>query len=280
MRAQKECYSCLERLVDTASRWAAPEGELQERAREAGREVLRAEFSYTKIPTTIATLIQRIIKRITGNPDPFRPVKEREMDLAGELCARLPTEEMGAEQLFRLAVLGNALDFFRDLEVVQREFQEPVELVRDETELFLARLASTRRLLYLADNAGEVYFDLPLFRYLAARVLEAYYVVKALPTQNDLTLADVRERSLESAFGRVVSTGTDSPGLHLEEASEEMRELFRSADLILAKGMGNYETLSELSDPRVFHLLKAKCAPVARSWGVEVGSFIAAFGRS
>ncbi|RDV82462.1 damage-control phosphatase ARMT1 family protein [Ammonifex thiophilus] len=279
MRAQEECYDCLRRLVEMAAQLAAPEGELREKARAEGKAVLQAEFSLDKVPTTIATLTQRVIKEVTGNPDPFRPVKEREMAMAQELFSCLHLEENHPASLFRLAVLGNSLDFFRDLEVVRAELERPVHFVIDETGLFLERLKKARLVLYLADNAGEAYFDLPLFRYLAARVEEAYYVVKEKPIQNDLTLADLERESLVEAFGRVVTTGTDSPGLDLEAASPAFLELFRRADLILAKGMGNYETLSEKSDSRVFHLLKAKCGPVARSWGVEVGSFIAAFGR-
>jgi hypothetical protein len=129
--------------------------------------------------------------------------------------------------------------------------------------------------LYLADNAGELFFDMPLVQWMKQSA-QVIYVVKPSPVQNDLTLEDVKRSGLEAEFGRVMSTGVASPGIVFSLASAQFKREFESADLIFAKGMGHYEALSELSpEGRFFYCLKAKCQPVADSLGVPINSYVA-----
>jgi uncharacterized protein with ATP-grasp and redox domains len=137
------------------------------------------------------------------------------------------------------------------------------------------RLKKARRILYLGDNAGEVFFDLPL-----VKKLEGYapvtYVVKESPVQNDITRSDLKKFGLEKELPGVITTGTDTPGVDMAMASDEFKSEFETADLVLAKGMGYWETLSELKPQgKVFYLLKAKCKPVADSLGVKLNSYVA-----
>jgi uncharacterized protein with ATP-grasp and redox domains len=102
------------------------------------------------------------------------------------------------------------------------------------------------------------------------------YVVKALPVQDDVTLEDIRRAGLEAEFGEIITTGTATPGIDFSLASEEFKREFGSADLIFAKGMGYYESLSELpAEDRVFYCLRAKCQPVADSLKVPLNSYVA-----
>jgi uncharacterized protein with ATP-grasp and redox domains len=281
MRAVPECYGCLERLIVTTAKLATEDPALRERAIAAGRAILDAEFSPAKIPARVAAAAQRAVRQVAGNADPFRKVKQGELAFAAVAVEQLKPRFGGDwAGLLSLAALGNTVDFFRDLEVVAREMEQPVDFIINQIPAFVDRLASTRCLLFLTDNAAECYFDLPLYRKLCQTVEEAVYVVKARPVQNDLTLADLEECGLKESFTRLASTGTDSPGLDLEAASPEFKSLYARADLILAKGMGYYETFSEIKDGRVFYLLRAKCRPVAAAIGVPQGSFVAAFSRS
>ena len=75
-----------------------------------------------------------------------------------------------------------------------------------------------------------------------------------------------------------MDTGARTVGLDLDEASPGFRELYAAARLIVAKGMGHFETMSHLADPRVWFLLQAKCAPVAQALGVDRNAFV--FGRA
>ena len=94
--------------------------------------------------------------------------------------------------------------------------------------------------------------------------------------QDDITLADLEKFGAIGDFPRIISTGTDTPGVIMDMASDEFRAEFAAADLVLAKGMGYWETLTELpAQGKVFHLLKAKCRPVAGSLGVALNSYVA-----
>jgi len=92
--------------------------------------------------------------------------------------------------------------------------------------------------------------------------------------RQDLTRQDLADSGLTEALEPVVDTGARTVGLNLNEISPEFQNLYDAAQIILAKGMGHFETMSHLNDPRLWFLLQAKCAPVARSLGVAQNTFV------
>jgi len=224
----------------------------------------------------IATNIHRVIKEIIGNHDPYRVLKEKEMLIARELYPEAKLQYKDALQgCLKLAAAANVIDFFREPSLIRQDMRKPVIFAVDDLERFEARLKSAGKVLYLADNAGEVYFDLPLVKKMR-QFADVIYVVKPLPVQNDATLEDISNAGLESDFGKVITTGVASPGIILTLASTQFKQEFESADLIFAKGMGHYEALSELTEHgKFFYCLMAKCKPVADSLGVPVNSYVA-----
>jgi uncharacterized protein with ATP-grasp and redox domains len=174
-----------------------------------------------------------------------------------------------------LAVRGNNIDFFKDMKQIKEGLRMPVEFAIDDTMQLERKLENAKAILYLADNAGEVFFDLPLVERLED-FAPVTYVVKDSPVQNDVTLDDLEKFGLAEELSRVITTGTDTPGVDMAMASEEFKAEFEAADLVLAKGMGYWETLSELPPQgKVFYLLKAKCKPVADSLGAALNSYVA-----
>jgi uncharacterized protein with ATP-grasp and redox domains len=213
---------------------------------------------------------------VTHNPDPYKAMKEREMTLARELYPELMSRYRDdLRGYLQLAAAANALDFFKELGSIRDDIRESVSFVIDDSEQLEAKLGDASTVLYLADNAGELYFDLPLVKRMK-RFAQVTYVVKPSPVQNDLTLEDVRRSGLEGEFGNVISTGIASPGVVFSLASARFKREFESADLIFAKGMGHYEALSELPpEGKFFYCLMAKCQPVADSLGVPINSYVA-----
>jgi uncharacterized protein with ATP-grasp and redox domains len=228
-------------------------------------------------------------------------MKEREMALARELCPELSLRatcppELGSpakvarragrrersnlheDELrghLQLAAAANALDFFKDPGSTRDDIRKTVSFVIDDSKQLEAKLKNASRVLYLADNAGELRFDLPLVKWMQ-QFAQVTYVVKSSPVQNDLTLEDVKRSGLEAEFGRVMSTGVASPGVVFSLASAEFKLEFESADFVFAKGMGHYEALSEFPPQgRFFYCLKAKCQPVADSLVVPLDSYVA-----
>lgn len=276
MKVVQECYPCLQKLIQQAAELGSEEPEAREKAVEMARRELEVNFSLDKVSIVIAGKLHRAVKEATGNPDPYRVLKEREMAMAREIYAAVaPRYRDGFKGYLELAVLGNSIDFFRPLEEAKADMQKHVAFAIDDSAALQARLPQARSILYLADNAGECYFDLPLVQYLRqfARVV---YAVKDEPVQNDLALEDLRRAGLEKELGPVITTGSATPGIDLAQASPAFKEEFERADLVVAKGMGYYESLSELPPRgRIFYCLMAKCPPVAASLGVPLHSYIA-----
>jgi damage-control phosphatase, subfamily I len=274
MKASEYCYGCLQKLAYQAAELGAPGEKTRARAVQEGLRILRDNFSIDCVSIVVATRIHNVIKEITGNRDPYRLMKDKEIEIGRELSQQVKVKESSFMSCLKFAALGNTIDFFRSLDVIIKDMKQPVNFVINDARQFETRLEITSRILYLADNAGEVFFDLPLVRYLRRRASVAY-VVKSAPVQNDVTLDDIKRAGLEDELGEILTTGTATPGIDFSLASTGFKREFKSADLIFAKGMGYYESLSELpSASKVLFCLRAKCQPVADSLKVPLNSYV------
>jgi uncharacterized protein with ATP-grasp and redox domains len=254
---------------------AADDEQIKARATEEGLKLLGDSFSLDSVTIVVATKIHDAIKKITGNPDPYREMKNKEIAVARELSKQIKVEPESFRSCLKFAALGNTIDFFRPLDVIRQDMKGQVDFVIDDAGRFKAILKDVRRVLYLADNAGEVFFDLPLLR-LMRQWASVAYVVKESPVQDDVTLEDIRQAGVGTEIGEIITTGTATPGIVFSLASAEFKREFDSSDLVFAKGMGYYESLSELpAEGRVFYCLRAKCQPVADSLAVPLNSYVA-----
>jgi len=275
MKAASNCKPCLRRLVYQAAGLATSDEAVKAEAIREGLRIVDEDFSHDVTTISIATKIHHAVKEITKNPDPYRSMKDEEIRIARELIGEIsPAYPQDFRGLLALSVLGNSIDFFRDLATIRRDLRGQVKFIIDDSGKFEAKLEKAAKVLFLADNAGEVFFDLPLVKWLQ-RFATVIYVVKGSPVQDDVTVEDLRRAGVKGELD-ILTTGTATPGVLLSLASAEFKREFETADLILAKGMGYYETLSELpGDERVLHCLKAKCQPVADSLGVPLNSYVA-----
>jgi uncharacterized protein with ATP-grasp and redox domains len=276
MKLTKDCYECLQRLIYQAVDMATEDENDRKRASEEGLKTLEEHFTYDQVSIVVATKLHDAVKFWTGNPDPYSEMKRKEKALAREIYHEIKSDYAdNFHDLVRLAVLGNTLDFFRPLDVIKTEMRQNIRFAIDDTSDLEAKINSARKILYLADNAGEMFFDLPLVKWMR-RYSSVDYVVKASPVQNDITPNDIYTAGLEAEFENMITTGTATPGIDFSLASAEFKREFESADLVFAKGMGYYESLSELPDQgRFFHCLVAKCQPVADSLKVPLNSYVA-----
>ena len=276
MKVARDCHGCLQRLAFQAVELATSDERIKARAIEESLKILERDFSCDQVSIVIATKIHDVIKEITQNPDPYRGMKDKELEIARELLDEIRLEY--GNELFgclKLAVLGNAIDFFRPMDIIRMDMRGRVDFIIDDSKQLEAKLKSGGKVLYLADNAGEVFFDLPIVSWMK-QLACVIYVVKAAPVQDDITLEDIRRAGMEAELEEIITTGTATPGIDFSLASAQFKHEFDTADLIFAKGMGYYESLSELpAKGKVFYCLKAKCQPVADSLGVKLGSYVA-----
>jgi len=139
-----------------------------------------------------------------------------------------------------------------------------------DVEGFADAVSTANSILYLADNAGEIVLDRLLIERLPIEKLTV--AVRGVPVINDATMTDARDAGITELV-TVIDNGSDVPGTMLEACSASFRSQFDEADLIISKGVGNFETLNDV-EKRMFFLLKVKCSVIAEELGVEVGSLV------
>jgi hypothetical protein len=231
-------------------------------------------------PPAMGAKIHEHIRDMTGADDPYRPIKDRSNAYALGLLPVLQEEVTSADDPFEMAVrfalAGNIIDFGAISSVDNARIDRTLRSART-VELSTTALASFKQaaeradsILYIGDNAGEIVFDRLLLEQLPAG--KATYAVRGKPIINDATMVDAEEAGIHKAAA-VIDTGSGAPGVVIEDCSSSFHDAFFSADLIIAKGQGNYETLSE-AEADITFLLMAKCPVIARDIGCEVGSFI------
>ena len=277
MRISTECRDCLSNMADQACALATDDLALRKEARQKAEKILNQKLKPGVVSIQVATPMHDVIKLTSNNPDPYRSTKDIEIDEARQLFELVKNSyEEDFVSYLRLAALGNAIDFFRPIDEVKGEIKEiNLRFAIDDSDLLESKVKKAKFILYLADNAGEVFFDMPLLN-LMRKLARTVYVIKERPVQNDITIADIEKAGMVCEVGEWMTTGTATPGVLFDLASDEFKSAFEGADFVFAKGMGYYETLEELpAEGRIFFCLKAKCGPVARSLKVPPDSYVA-----
>jgi uncharacterized protein with ATP-grasp and redox domains len=283
-----QCVDCLMSLARDVTELAeSANPEILEKVERISSEIIKNASHHQFSSPQIANQILREIRQVTRKNDPYAKFKSREMAQADKMFTKLK-DRLDDHMRSRvcLAALGNSLDFFKDpdraLADIPHLFREGISFYYDnldQLEAFLAK--KPHRILYLTDNAGEIYFDIPLFDYLKQHCRQIYLVVKGGPSLNDLTRVELHSAQLEDRFENVADTGTDGAGIDWDNVSPEFLELFDSADLIISKGMANFETLYPKSIPApIFYILKVKCEPIQTYIQAPVNSFLALWKES
>ncbi|MFP4106160.1 MAG: damage-control phosphatase ARMT1 family protein [Phycisphaerae bacterium] len=279
MRTALECIPCFARQALDASRLITEDPALHE---QILREVLRwtAEMDLEQSPPTVAQRLHRRLRQLTGCADPYRRIKDRFNRLALEAYPDLKTKVRQAEDplwlAMRLAIAGNVIDLGVSGDLTEEDVLQSIDNVLHEPfsgdiEEFRRHVRRANSILYLADNAGEIVLDRLLIEQLP--VERVTLAVRGRPILNDVTRVDAETAGLTDIV-TVIDNGSDAPGTLLPDCSREFRRRFEQADLIIAKGQGNFETLSD-TPADIFFLLKAKCPVIAANIGLPVGTHIA-----
>ena len=278
-----QCVGCLMSLAKDVVTLAATEDPgLVEKAERIARNFIEEAGNTNSSSPQIANRILREIKQISGIEDPYESFKAREMSQARKILSQL--KDPVAENLRSraiLAALGNSLDFFKNpaeaLAEIPGLFHNGFSFYFDHIDQLQVYMSTRPEIVvYLTDNAGEIYFDIPLYEYLQKHCGRIYLVVKGGPSFNDLTRVELQSEKLVGKFDIVVDTGTDGAGIDWDTVSREFIDLIASADLIVSKGMANFETLypRPTSAPS-FYLFKAKCEPIQNYIQAPADSFLA-----
>ncbi len=281
IRSELDCIAC---VVSQAVRVARIAGLDEDQGRQLLAELcleLR-NMDSTLSPPEHGVFLYRRLAELSGRPDPLAEVKRRHTEAALLLIpavrAVIEAAPNPLDTALRLAAMGNRLDLG-----TRSSLEEPEELLkraleaepgRWELEPFVEALQAAENLLLIADNAGEIVFDRVLLEVIRglAPSLELTVVVRGEPVINDATVDDARAAGIHEV-ARLIDSGSGIPGFVPHKVAPEALAAFESADLVLAKGQGNFETLTG-AGRELFFLLQVKCAVVERHTGVSKGSSI------
>lgn len=260
-----------------ASKMATGNKIKQEKTLKAVLSELENTSLKNKIPPQIARKVHRIVREVTKNNDPYKKVKDRYNRKALKMYPSLKRKVAKSKDRLltatKLAIAGNIIDFGPgskfDLEKTIKDVLTQ-DFAINHFNQFRKALNSSKKIFYLGDNAGEIVFDRILLEELKDKVIT--FVVKGGPIINDATVEDARFVGIDKiAKIEVVSNG--DPGTGPARRSKEFINKLKDADLVISKGQGNYEALSEV-DADIFFLLKVKCPLIARDIDAKVGDIV------
>ncbi len=281
MRTYLDCYPCFLRQTLAALRLITDREEEQKRILDLVMQTLPS-LPLAHTPPRIAKTVYEIITRETGVEDPYREIKRtsnrQALAALPELTTIIRQKPDPLRAAASLAISGNLIDFgvqhegFKLSNSLQSHFPDRFGL--DDFSVFARQLPAVSKLLYIGDNAGEIVADKIFITFMknAHPQLEVGFAVRGAPIINDVTMDDARQVGMDEV-AVLVDSGCRAPALLEEEMSPEMADWFRQATMVIAKGQGNYESLSQTGRD-IFFLLQCKCPVVADDLNTPVGSMI------
>ena len=272
MNVQDCCLPCLKGLAEKTVTLSGGNGDLTSECFRLIEQLWKPDAT----PPAISNKLLKHIKHKTGILDPYKSIKAQEFEEAVRAFQELrPRFGNTFEDAVRLSALGNSMDFFINGHYDLNNFNFVGTMDKIENTIYI----KGKDILMIGDNTGDFIFDMPLVEYLEKNGKEVYYAVREKPVQNDLSMEDVDRFGLHKTFGRIISTGTDEVGMKKEDLKGTVKALWESDAVVIAKGMGNYETISGFHNERpVIYIMKVKCPAVAHSIGQDEGTYIALTG--
>ena len=270
MKAELDCLPCIVRQAVDAARHSTDDPALRRAALKAALEAL-ADSNLDATPMRIGFSVHRAIARITGVEDPWLAAKTESNRHAMELLTTLRRVVADADDhlltAVKIAIAGNIMDFgvFATFDV-EDSLERALEgdFAVEDFDAFRVRVKTARRVLYIADNAGEIVFDRVLLEQMSGAHITV--ALKSAPFINDAMIADAEQVGLGSV-AHLIGIPPGAVGV------PEFDRAWAQADIIIAKGQGNYEVFSEADGP-LFFLLLAKCPVIAADLGVRQGDMV------
>jgi damage-control phosphatase, subfamily I len=277
-RMQRECLQCqMESLPLRMEKFGITEEEGKKLMAELKQEIQQIDFKNSNAPEITRNILDKIRSHSTV-ADPYRMEKKESnrkmLARYEEFQQKVRNSDDPFDTALRLAIAGNIIDFgpnhvFHVDEVLEKVLTGRFAI--DHSRKLKAAIEKAEILLYLGDNCGEIVLDKLFLETLGHP--HVWFAVREKPVLNDATPREARETGIHEV-ATVITNGDDCPSTVLHRVSREFREIYDAADLIISKGMGNYEGLMNEKDPRLFFLMMIKCQVIGNLLGVQKGDFI------
>lgn len=276
MKAAPDCIECMFRQALNTARKVTSDAKEQEAVLSRLRET---PFNLDQTPAAFSQTAYTAVNQVLGVSDPYKDEKKETNAAAAEILPSIQQIVSESEDKLNAALhaavagniidlgIGSSFDINTDIHRIMEQ-----EFAVNHLEQFRADLDQAGNILYLGDNAGEIVLDTILVRQLIEQGKRVTFTVKSSPIINDATMEDAIFAGLDD-MAEVIETGSDDIGVNWQNISPEFAEAFASADVIISKGHGNFETCVGRPE-NIYFLLKAKCPLVAKELGVQLGAIV------
>lgn len=283
MKIQTECVPCLLKRVIFETEQSTKDPELKTKVIKNACRVLSENYDPNTCSAVVATKVHKIVYETLGNEDPYEDLKNQSNRIAQSLLPRVEELIKKSDDPSRMSmicsIVGNVMDFgiegsSKHPEALRDIFEKTVEkgLGYDDTEKLEDLLKKSKYVILFADNCGEIVFDKILCRELKKFNPDIFLtlVVRGEPIISDATIKDAEELQFEEVVDEIVTTGCFAIGVDFNKLPSDLNKALKKADLIICKGMANYEAFSETSYHPVAYLLRTKCKAIAKSMNLPL----------
>jgi len=283
MKIQTECVTCLLKRIIFEAELSTEDAVLRLKTINNACKYLLEIYNPTDSSATIATKVHKIAYETLGDEDPYLDLKLQSNKIAQSLVPRVNELIECSDDPLRItmlaSIIGNLMDFGipggsshpeKLSEVFEETFAE--DLGHDDTDEIKEILTNSKNVILFTDNCGEIVFDKILCRELKKFNPDIFLtiVVKGEPIISDATIKDVEELKFDEYVDEILTTGCFAIGLDFEKIPKELEKALEKADLIICKGMANYEAFSETDYKPIAFLLRTKCNAIANSMGIPI----------
>jgi uncharacterized protein with ATP-grasp and redox domains len=282
MKIQKECIPCLLKRIIYETDISTSDDNVKTKAIKIASKKLSEAYNHDECSAVIATKVHQVVYETLNDNDPYIELKKLSNEVALSLLPKVKELVEKSDNPLKMSILcsiiGNSLDFGIDggsshpeklIDLFDLEIQNG--LGYDETSLLAELLSDSKNVLFFTDNCGEFVFDKLLCQQIKKRFpeIKLTLVVKGEPVLSDATMDDAVDLKFDDVVDEILTTGCFAVGLDFDKLPDLLKKRLEKTDLIICKGMANYEVFSETDYNPIAYLLRTKCSPIAHSMNLE-----------
>ncbi len=283
MKIQTECVPCLLKRLIFEAKLSTNDKLVQTRVIRNACKMLSDIYDPDKSSAEIATKVHKLVYDTLGDEDPYAQLKKKSNLIAKSLIPKIEELIKKSEDPLKTSmicsIIGNMMDFGIDgassdpnmlKDIFEKIYSEG--LGHDDYPELKKRLKTVHYVVLFTDNCGEIVFDKILCRELKKfnPNIHLTLVVRGKPIISDATLDDIKELNFQEVVDEIMTTGCFAIGVDFNQLPSKVEKALKKADLIICKGMANYESFSETNYKPIVYLLRTKCTAIAKSINIPI----------
>jgi len=283
MKIQTECVPCLIKRIIFEAEQSTNDSEIKKNTIKNACKALGELYDPNKCSASIATKVHRIAYNTLSDDDPYKNLKIQSNSIAKKLLPKVEEYIKKADNKLKMSMLcsiiGNMMDFgikggSKDPKSLEETFDGLISkgLGYDDYDKVEKLLSESKKVLLFTDNCGEIVFDKILCREIKKKYPDIFLtlVVKGKNVLSDATMEDAIELDFDEVVDEIITTGCFAVGVDFDKLPDRLERSLDDCDLIICKGMANYESFSETDFRPIAYLLRTKCNSIANSMNVPI----------